>query len=142
MLVLVLAVALRGSVALLAVASAAAVIGLLLSVVPLLRDDGIDWDWQPGRADEIPPEPGVGRLRLLLDPSPSDPHAGERLQDLVRAIASDRAARAGSPGEDSMATDESTALGRYLAGAPRRLDLAEAERVITELEGLAPRRTT
>ncbi|MEO7422184.1 MAG: hypothetical protein ABIU87_07305 [Ornithinibacter sp.] len=139
---LVLAVALRGSVALLAIATGAVVIGLLLTGIPLLRDDGIDWDWQPKRADEVPPEPGVARLRLLLDPSGVDPGAPERLQALVRALAQDRVStRSRGPGPDSPAPGPSTTLTRYLADPPRPLDLDEVDRVITDLESLIPRRT-
>lgn len=143
LVVLVLAVLLRGSTALLAAASVAAVVGLLLAVTPLLRSDGIDWDWQPKGVDETPPEPGVARVRRLLDPSAADPEAPARLQSLVRVIAKDRvSARAGGLGEDAPAADPTTALARYLAGPPRLLDLAEVERVITDLETLTPRRTT
>ncbi|MEO5609006.1 MAG: hypothetical protein ABIQ92_05070 [Ornithinibacter sp.] len=139
---LVLAVALRGSVALLAIATGAVGIGLLLTGIPLLRDDGIDWDWQPKRSDEVPPEPGVARLRLLLDPGGADPGAPERLQALVRALAHDRlSTRARVPGPDSPAPGPNTTLTRYLADPPRRLDLDEIERVITDLESLTPRRT-
>lgn len=142
-IVLALAVGLRGPVALVALATAAAVVGLLFAGVPLLRGDGIDWDWQPKRMDALTPEPGIGRVRLLLDPGGADSGAPARLQALVRAIAQDRvSARSAVLSQDAPAPDATTALARYLAGPPRRLDLAEVERVITDLETLTPRRTT
>jgi hypothetical protein len=143
LLVLALAVVLRGPVALMAVASAAAVIGLLLTVTPLLRDDHVDWDWQPLRADEIPPEPGVGRIRVMLLAGRDDAEAAARLQDLVRRLAEDRAGTASgrhTAGPGSAAGP--TALDRYLAGPPRHLDPDALDGVLTDLEALTPRRTT
>jgi len=100
--------------------------GFVLGVPPLLRDDGVDWDWLPGRAEEVPPEPGIAALRLLLAPSATDTAAPGRLQELVRAIAEDRAA--GGP--------VGAQLTAYLDAPPRRLDLTEAETLIAELESL------
>jgi hypothetical protein len=127
--VVVLAVAtlLRGPVALLAAASVAVAVGFVLAVPPLLRHDGIDWDWLPDRAVEVPPEPGIANLRRLLAPTAGDTAAPEQLQLLVRAIAADRA-----DGDDY----GHGRLAAYLAARPRTLDLAEADAVITELEAL------
>jgi hypothetical protein len=130
-------VALRGPVALLAVASVAVLVSVVAGVVPLLRHDGLDWTWQPGRADEVPPEPGIGRLRRLLAPGERDTTADAQLQELVRALAQDRAGTA-----PVAAADGRGALTSYLAGPPRRLSLDEVEGVITELERLSPTKET
>lgn len=140
--VLAIAVVLRGTVALLALATAAAVLALLLAGIPLLRSDRIDWDWQPKRADELRPEPGVARLRLLLDPGSADPAGPEQLRALVRAIAHDRLSTRSADLVQDPPPDPGSALAHYLAGPPRVLDLAEVERIITDLENLTPRRTT
>jgi hypothetical protein len=124
---LVLVVIARGPVALLAVASVAGLTGFVLAVPPLMGHDGIDWDWLPDRAVDVPPEPGIANLRRLLAPNTGDTAAPEQLQLLVRAIAADRAA------------GEAYGRGRlaaYLAASPRVLDLAEADAIITELEAL------
>ena len=127
LVVLVLVVIARGPVALLAVATVAVIAGFVLAVPPLLGHDGLDWDWLPDRAVEVPPEPGIANLRRLLAPTAGDTAAPEQLQLLVRAIAADRA--------------EGDAYGRgrlaaYLDAPPRVLDLAEVDAVITELEAL------
>jgi len=127
LVVLVLVVAARGPVALLAVATVAVLAGFVLAVPPLLRHDGIDWDWLPDRAVEVPPEPGIANLRRLLAPTPGDTAAPEQLQQLVRAIAADRA--------DGAAYGDGR-LAAYLSRPPHVLDLAEADAVITELEAL------
>ena len=106
MLVLLLALA-RGPVALLAAASVAVVVGIAMAIPPLMAHDGIDWDWLPDRAVEIPPEPGIANLRRLLAPDATDTAAPAQLQQLVRAIAVDRA------------RGEEYGRGR-LAGVPRR----------------------
>jgi hypothetical protein len=123
---------LRGPVALLAAASVAVAVGFVLAVPPLLRHDGIDWDWLPDRAVEVPPEPGIANLRRLLAPTAGDTAAPEQLQLLVRAIAADRA-----DGDDY----GHGRLAAYLAARPRTLDLAEADAVITELEALPTQET-
>ena len=126
-LVIVLITIARGPVALLAVASVAVLTGIVLAVPPLLKHDGIDWDWLPDRAVEVPPEPGIANLRRLLAPEPGDTAAPGQLQQLVRAVAEDRAPdRAYGRGR----------LAAYLDAPPRLLDLAEADAVITELEAL------
>ena len=127
LVVLVLVVIARGPVALLAVATVAVIAGFVLAVPPLMGHDGIDWDWLPDRAADVPPEPGIANLRRLLAPTAGDTAAPEQLQLLVRAIAADRA--------------EGDAYGRgrlaaYLDAPPRVLDLAEVDAVITELEAL------
>ena len=124
---LVLVTIARGPVALLAVATVAVLAGFVLAVPPLMGHDGIDWDWLPGRALEVPPEPGIANLRRLLAPSTGDTAAAEQLQVLVRAIAADRA--------DCDAYGRGR-LAAYLDAPPRTLDLAEADAVITELEAL------
>ncbi len=126
-LALALVAAARGPVALLAVATLAVLAGFALAIPPLLRHDGIDWDWLPRRALEVPPEPGIANLRRLLAPTAGDTAAPEQLQLLVRAIAADRA--------DGEAYGHGR-LAAYLAARPRVLDLAEADAVITELEAL------
>ena len=125
--VLVLVAIARGPVALLAVATVAVLTGFVLAVPPLMGHDGIDWDWLPDRAVEVPPEPGIANLRRLLAPTAGDTAAPEQLQLLVRAIATDRA------GGDAYGEGR---LAAYLAARPRVLDLAEADAVITELEAL------
>jgi hypothetical protein len=125
--VLVLVVIARGPVALLAVATVAVLTGFVLAVPPLMGHDGIDWDWLPDRAVEVPPEPGIANLRRLLAPTAGDTAAPEQLQLLVRAIATDRA------GGDALGEGR---LAAYLSARPRVLDLAEADAVITELEAL------
>lgn len=127
LVVLALVVAARGPVALLAVATVAVLAGFVLAVPPLLRHDGIDWDWLPDRAVEVPPEPGIANLRRLLAPTTGDTAAPEQLQQLVRAIAAERA------DGDHYGHGR---LAAYLSGRPRVLDLAEADAVITELEAL------
>lgn len=126
--VLVLLVVARGPVALLAAATLAVVTGLVLGVPPLLRHDGIDWDWRPELEQQSPPEPGIANLRRLLAPAQDDTAAPARLQDLVRAIAEDRAT-----GE----LPTGSTLAAYLSTPPRRLSLDEADAVITELETLS-----
>jgi hypothetical protein len=121
---------LRGPVALLAAASVAVAVGFVLAIPPLLRHDGIDWDWLPDRADEVPPEPGIATLRRLLAPTATDTGAPAQLQELVRAVAEDRAAGRGVG--DGLLAD-------YLAGPPRRLDLREVDSIVTALETLPTR---
>ena len=128
---LVLTVA-RGPVALLAAATLAVGTGALLAIPPLLRHDGIDWRWRPGGTDDVPPEPGIARLRRLLRPAPGDTAAAAELQDLVRAIAEDRS-RTGAPGAGHLAA--------YLSGPPRTLGLDEVETLIAELELLTSKET-
>ena len=132
LVVLLIVVVARGPVALLAAAMVAVLAGFVLGVPQLLRDDGIDWDWLPSRAQEVPPEPGIAALRLLLAPSAADTAAPGRLQSLVRAIAEDRSA--GGP--------LGARLTAYLDAAPRRLDLTEAEALIAELESLPMKEST
>ena len=132
LVVLALVVAARGPVALLAVASVAVLAGFVLAVPPLMRHDGIDWDWLPDRVAEVPPEPGIANLRRLLAPTTGDTAAPEQLHLLVRAIAADRA--------DGEAYGRGR-LAAYLAARPRVLDLAEADAVITELEALPTQET-
>jgi len=127
LVVLVLVVVARGPVALLALATVAVLAGFVLAVPPLMGHDGIDWDWLPDRAADVPPEPGIANLRRLLAPSAGDTAAPAQLQLLVRAIATDRA------GGDEYGRGR---LAAYLAAPPRLLDLAEADAVITELEAL------
>lgn len=130
--VLLLLVVVRGPDALLAAVMVALLAGFILGVPQLLGDDGVDWDWLPGRVEEVPPEPGIAALRLLLAPSATDTGAPGRLQDLVRAIAEDRAAGRPVGGR----------LGTYLDAPPRRLDLTEAEALIAELESLPTKEPT
>ena len=127
-LVVVLTVT-RGPVALLAASMVAVLAAFVLGLPPLLRSDGIDWDWRPGGTDEISPEPGIANLRRLLDPAPGDTEAAARLHELVTALAADRSPH--GPPTDS-------ALGAYLAGPPKRLSPTEADAVITALEALSP----
>lgn len=127
LVVLALVVAVRGPVALLAVATVAVLTGFVLAVPPLMAHDGIDWDWLPDRAVDVPPEPGIANLRRLLAPTTGDTTAPEQLQRLVRDIAADRA-----DGDDY----GRGRLAAYLSAPPRVLDLAEADAVITELEAL------
>ena len=127
LVVIVLVTIARGPVALLAVASVAVLVGIVLAVPPLLQHDGIDWDWLPDRAVEVPPEPGIANLHRLLAPSTGDTAAPGQLQQLVRAVAEDRAPD-GAYGRGRLAA--------YLKAPPRLLDLAEADAVITELEAL------
>ncbi len=129
-LVLVALVVVRGPVTLLAAASVAVIVGVVLAVPPLLKDDGIDWDWLPDRGDEVPPEPGIATLRRLLSPTGSDTAAPGQLHDLVRAIAEDRSQGRGL-GDGP--------LTAYLDGPPRRVDLREVESLITALEALPTR---
>ena len=87
----------------------------------------------PDRAAEVPPEPGIAKLRRLLAPEAGDTAAPGQLQQLVRAVAEDRA------------PDLAYGRGRlaaYLDAPPRQLDLAEADAVITELEALPLQETT
>ncbi|MFL6079852.1 MAG: hypothetical protein ACJ714_07980 [Ornithinibacter sp.] len=132
LVVLALVVAARGPVALLAVASVAVLAGFVLAVPPLMRHDGIDWDWLPDRVAEVTPEPGIANLHRLLAPTTGDTAAPEQLQLLVRAIAAERA--------DGEAYGHGR-LAAYLAARPRVLDLAEADAVITELEALPTQET-
>jgi hypothetical protein len=130
-LVLLLALA-RGPVALLAASSVAVIVGIAMAIPPLMGHDGIDWDWLPDRAVEIPAEPGIANLRRLLAPDATDTAAPAQLQQLVRAIATDRA------------SNEEYGRGRlagYLDGPPRALDLTEADALITELEALPTQET-
>ncbi len=132
LVVIVLVTIARGPVALLALASVAVLSGIVLAVPPLLKHDGIDWDWLPDRAVEVPPEPGIANLRRLLAPTTGDTAAPEQLQVLVRAIAAERA------DGDHYGHGR---LAAYLSGRPRVLDLAEADAVITELEALPTQET-
>ncbi|MBM6399060.1 hypothetical protein [Phycicoccus sonneratiae] len=116
----------RGLVVLAAAASIALVVCAVGAVLPLQRDDGVDWDWLPRRADEVPPEPGIGALRRLLAPNPKDTTAPAQLHELLRTLAEERhGGAAGRPDGP---------LARYLASPPRRLTLAEAEDVLADLE--------
>ena len=133
MAALVLLLVLRGPVVLLAVATVGVAAGLVLAVPPLLRHDGIDWDWLPDRGAELDPEPGIATLRRLLSPTATDATATGELQDLVRAIAEDRAQ--GRELDDG-------ALAAYLDGPPRRLDLREVGTLITALEALPTKEST
>ncbi len=126
-LVLVLLTLARGPVALLAAATVAVVAAFVLGLPPLLRPDGIDWDWRPGGAAEARAEPGIAALARLLDPAPSDTEAATQLHALVTALAADRAPH-GVPAGGALST--------YLTSPPRRLSAAEADALITELEAL------
>ncbi|WP_377643601.1 hypothetical protein [Oryzobacter terrae] len=128
----VVLVATRGLVALLAAATVCVIAAYVLGLPPLLRPDGIDWDWRPGGTTELRPEPGIAALSRLLAPSPGDTEAPAQLHRLVAALAADRAPH-GAPREGPLAT--------YLAGPPRRLSPAEAATIITALEDLSPEET-
>ncbi len=137
---LALGVLARGPVALLAVATTAVGAGLVLGVLPLLRDDGVDWGWRPDLRDDVAPEPVIATLRGLLAPTVPSAETDRRLQDLLRAIADDRlAARARSRPGGGAGGDPSPALATYLAGPPRRLDLAEIDQIVTDLETITAR---
>ncbi|MGB7817517.1 MAG: hypothetical protein WBL35_02105, partial [Ornithinibacter sp.] len=117
-------------------------VGLVLGVLPLLRDDGVDWGWRPDLRDEVAPEPGIATLRGLLAPAVPSAETDRRLQDLVRAIADDRlAARSRWHPGTAGGTDPAPALASYLAGPPRRLDLAEIDQIVTDLETITARET-
>ncbi|GIL35731.1 hypothetical protein [Phycicoccus sp. DTK01] len=134
---LVALVLVRGVVVLAAAAAVVLVVSLIGLLVPLQRDDGVDWDWLPRRADEVPPEPGIGALRRLLAPNRTDTSAPAELQELVRSLTAERlGAAAGRP-----ATPPDGALARYLAAPPRRLTPQDAEAVIADLESLRPTQT-
>lgn len=128
-------VAARGSVALLAVALVAIVVAVVVGVVPMLRNDGIDWSWQPGRGEVVPPEHGMATLSRLLEAGPDDPRAAADLQGVVRALADEQAAAGRAPAAGGP-------LSTYLAGPPRRLTLDEADRVVAELEHPSPTKET
>lgn len=128
-LVVVVLVATRGLVALLAAASVVVLAAYVLGLPPLLKPDGIDWDWRPGGTTELRPEPGIANLARLLDPSPGDAEAAVRLHELVGALAADRAPH-GAPRDGPLAA--------YLSGPPRRLSPAEAAGIVTALEDLSP----
>ena len=128
LVVLVLLSLARGPVALLAAASVAVLVGIVLAVPPLLRHDGIDWDWLPDRAVDVPPEPGIANLRRLLAPTAGDT-AGPG------AAAAAGAGHRRRPRRRRRATD----AGAWPPTSTDRrasLDLAEADAVITELEAL------
>lgn len=133
MAALVLLIVLRGPVVLLAVATVGVAAGLVLAVPPLLRHDGIDWDWLPDRGAELAPEPGIATLRRLLSPTATDATATGELQDLVRALAEDRA--------QGRELDDGP-LAAYLDGPPRRLDLRDVDTLITALEALPTKEST
>lgn len=137
-LVVLLLIAVRGPVALLAAACVLLLAAVVVGLVPLLGHDGIDWDWQPGRADDVPPEPGIAATRRLLAPSERDTTADAELQALLRAIADDRL----GPHPPAEGRYGHGALATYLAGPPRRLSLAEAERLVADLEALSPTKET
>lgn len=126
----VLLVLVRGPVALLAAASVALIAAFVLGLPPLLRPDGIDWDWRPGRADEVLPEPGIAAIRRLLVPAKGDEEATVRLHEVLGAVAADRAPHGLPPGGR---------LAAYLAGPPRRLSTDEVDTLVTELEALSPK---
>lgn len=126
--VVVLVTVVRGPVALAAAATVALLAAAVVGVPPLLKPDGIDWDWRPGGADELRVEPGIANLRRLLSPAKGDDEAAVRLHELVTALAADRAPL-GPPG--------SGPLVDYLGAPPRRLSAAEADAVITDLEQLS-----
>lgn len=129
----------RGVVVLAAAAAVVLVVSLIGLLVPLQRDDGVDWDWLPRRADEVPPEPGIGALRRLLAPNRTDTSAPAELQQLVRALATERLGGGGQGAHG--ATPPDGALARYLAAPPRRLTPQDAEAVIADLESLRPTQT-
>jgi hypothetical protein len=131
--VLVLLTVSRGPVALLAAATLAVGTGALLALPPLLRHDGIDWRWRPGRTDDLPPEPGIARLRRLVRPAPGDLSAAAELQDLVRTIAEDRS-RTGAPVPGR--------LSAYLSAPARTPDLGQLEALVTDLETLTSKETS
>ncbi|WP_249138587.1 hypothetical protein [Phycicoccus avicenniae] len=119
--------AVRGVVVLLAVASLLLAAAVGLGLLPLLRRDDVDWDWLPGRAEAPTPEPGLARLHRLVAPSATDTTADRELHDLVGTLADERGAT-GRPGP----------LADYLAGPPRRLDLAALEAVVDDLDTVPP----
>lgn len=127
--VLVLLTAVRGPIVLLAAASVAVIVTAVAYLLPLQRNDGIDWDWLPRRADDVAPEPGVAALRRTLAPGELDTGAAGRLHDLVGAIARERAPH-GDIGPGPLAT--------YLDAPPRRLGLDEVEVLVAALEDLTP----
>ena len=131
LLLVVLLTAVRGPVARVALGSLAVAVAGLAAVVPLLRSDGIDWDWLPRRADDLPPEPGIATLRRLLDPGERDTAAAGQLHALVRTSAEERSGRPVDPAGGGP-------VARYLAGPPRPLTLDEVEAVVADLESLQP----
>lgn len=128
----------RGLVALAALTTTALVVCLVGMLLPLLRDDGIDWDWLPRAADEQAPEPGIARLQWLLAPRRGDPAAATELQELVRRLAHEQVAPHGRPGAEAAPRFGDGPLARYLAGPPRTLTPAEAGAVLADLEHLTP----
>jgi hypothetical protein len=132
-LVVVLLTVARGPVALLAAATVAVLTAFVLGLPPLLRPDGIDWDWRPGGVEELRPEPGIANLYRLLEPAPTDTEAPVRLHELVTALAADRAPHGVPPGG---------ALAAYLTSPPRRLSATETDTLITELEALSAKESS
>ena len=131
-LVVVALVAARGLVALLAAATVVVLAAYVLGLPPLLRPDGIDWDWRPGGTTELRPEPGIANLARLLDPAATDHEAAARLHELVAALAADRSPH-GPPRDGPLAA--------YLAAPPRRLSPAEAATIVSALEDLPTEET-
>lgn len=124
----------RGLVVLAAAASVALVVAAVGAVLPLQRDDGLDWDWLPRRVEDAPPEPGIAALRRLLAPNRADTAAPAELHDLLGTLAAERVSSSGAPGAAGTTGRPDGPLARYLAAPPRRLTLAEVEAVLADLE--------
>ncbi len=121
-LVLLLAV-LRGPVVL----AAAGAVVLAVAAYRLLevsRPSRTDWSWgeRPGAAAEY--EGRMGALATLADPEGRDTDSPARLQRWFRQVAAGH----------TTAPATGSALAEYLTGPPRRLTLAEVDRLLSELD--------
>ncbi len=128
-LVLVLTV-LRGPVVL-AAAAAVALAVAAYRMLEVTRPTRSDWAWGTQADPAVEYEGRMGSLAALVDPEGRDPDSPARLQRWFRQVAS---GRVGDRGAAAARDGASSALSDYLTGPPRRLTLAEVDRLLTDLD--------
>jgi hypothetical protein len=93
-------------------------------LVEVTRPSRTDWAWGERPHHTVEYEGRMGVLATLVDPEGRDTDSPARLQRWFRQVAGGHLTPppTGSP------------LAEYLAGPPRRLTLAEVDRLLTELD--------
>jgi hypothetical protein len=88
-------------------------------------------DWRSTADVAVDYEGRLDALATLLDPDGRDPDSPARLQSWFRQVASGRAPRRAGEAPGGTPT---TPLADYLDGPPRRLTVADVDRLLTDLD--------
>ncbi len=129
--VIVLALTLLRGPVVLAAAAALVLAVAAYRLIGVARPSRSDWTWGTRADAAVEYEGRMGTLASLVDAEARHPDSPARLQHWFRHVASGRATRRRAYSEG---VAPSSALDDYLAGPPRRLTVAEVDRLLTELD--------